>query len=186
MSCHELDKRADEEPLARGWLEESHAEARRLASLFQAERELFSAAELGAMLAHQWASPLSFHWGRLDERLAREAARMTEEERASVRTFGDLLGHPRPPLALLVLVKEFAKQLLKRRETVVPRPLASVLYFTAIAAAQAPKSEKVTDLDEEGVRQGISWALNQAWVGEPCRGILEKGLRAMDGSTGRA
>ena len=182
MSSHEPDKQSLGEPPAREWLEESHAEPQRLASLFQAERELFSEAELGALLAHQLASPLSFHWPKLNERLAQETAGLTAEERAAWRTFGDLLGHPRPPAALLMLVKDFAKRLLKRREMLLPRPLGSVRLFTAIAAARAQGLEKVTDLDEEGVRQGMSWALNQAWVGEPCRGILEKGWRAMDDS----
>src|SRR5512140_534007 len=116
MSSHEPDKPSCGETPARWWPEESLAVPQRLASLFEAERELFSATELGALLAHQLASPLSFHWPKLDERLAQEMASLTDEERASWRTFGDLLGHPRPPAALLMLVKDFAKRLLKRRE----------------------------------------------------------------------
>ena len=180
MSCHEPDKQASQTPTAGARLEESHADPHRLALLFQADRELFSAAELGTLLAHQLASPLRFYWPELDDRLTQETAHWPAEARTSYLTFGDLLCHSRPPTALLMLVKDFCKRMLEA-----PGNAA------AAATGQRPVFHGDCRGPAQGARRSRTWmnracaghhlGMQQAWVGEPCREILERGLREMDG-----
>ena len=79
-------------------------------------------------------------------------------------TFAQLLTMSDPPLDLLRLTKEFAKNHLADPLSPIPSEIASVLYFGAIAAALAHHAQSITNLDEKGIRDGFDWALNQQWI----------------------
>ena len=162
--------------LARGWMETS-SDPRRLASLFKPAKKLYSSSELGGILKHLLASPLQFHWAELNTRLAQALTDLPAHERRMLNTFGELLDNPRPPGSILLLLKDYAKGMLKQPEALLPEKLARALYFTAIAAGKVHGIENITELDEKGIRQGVEWALQQEWLGEPCRRILKRALR---------
>jgi hypothetical protein len=176
MSSHKPVEWSNHGDSSRAWLEETDADPRRLAELLRPTKKLFASSDLGQMLTHQLGAALHFPESELETRLAQALAALSPEQRTSLRTFGDLLGRPRPPAELLLLLKDFAKGMLKHPDTLMPQKLARALYFTAIAAARIQGLERFTELDEEGVRKGMAWALEQAWLGEPCRGLLVRGM----------
>jgi hypothetical protein len=95
-----------------------------------------------------------------------------------LRTFGDLFRHPRPPLELLQATKQFAKYSRTHEESL-PGELSTVLYFLAIAAAWTKSGRRITGLDVEPLRIGISWARQQPWLDENSRAILAEAEREL-------
>jgi hypothetical protein len=74
------------------------------------DRELWRPEEFGAILRHQFKVPLCADLGGLDPRLGEKLEGLRTPDGRPLATFGDLLHHPVPPMALLELVKEFAKK----------------------------------------------------------------------------
>ena len=77
----------------------------RLMDLGRRKEALWSPQELGAILRHQLAAPLEFDLGAAgDAALADRIAGFVGIQ-PPIRTFGELLFHPCPPVELLELVK---------------------------------------------------------------------------------
>ena len=91
-------------------------------------------------------------------------------------TFGDLLSHPAPSVPALRLVKEFAKQLGKNAWLAYPEPVANVLYFAAIAAAECQAQANITELPRPEVLKGYRWARAQVWTPAGLKGLFENAL----------
>lgn len=89
-----------------------------------------------------------------------------------MRTFGDLFVSCHPPLATLVLVKEFAKAHLDGVQQLIPGEVAAVLYYSSIALARCRAGARISKLEDAQVLAGLRWTLAQAWVEEPLRSIL--------------
>jgi hypothetical protein len=131
---------------------------RRLASLFgldESGRHIWQADELAHILAHQLSTPLFFDASRL--------ASLTVEGQ-SLRSFGDLFRHPSPPLDLLRLTKDFAKESDARGEDPLPPEIATVLYYGVIAVALVRHGRRISSLDDGRLCEGIEWVLGQPWV----------------------
>jgi len=150
------------------------AAPRQLATLFK-QAPLFSNEDLQAMLAHQLAAPLQFHQTELDQKLFAELARLRAAGTAP-ETFGQLLTAPKPPVPLLVLLKDFAKAIISGHNDTLPDKLASVLYFTAISVAFARCDQQISQLNPPALRHGITWCLDQPWVADPCRQLFAEAL----------
>ena len=102
-------------------------------------------------------------------------------EREAMQTFGDLFAAPAPPVAVLTLVKDYAKGLLAQRTDVLPSELASVLYLSTIVAAKLRCHTNITRLDTPALCHGIRWALEQPWLKGVCRDLLQAGLEKFQG-----
>ena len=148
---------------------------RRLAALLGPVGDLLAEGEMAAMLDHQWRSSLRFYSSQLDEQLMRELLPYPAARRAEIGTFGGLLTDRHPPVALLRLVKNFAKACVQRVDAPLPHRLASALYFTTVAAA-AIHGHAISSLDPRGMREGFTWALTLPWVTGDCRRILDEAL----------
>jgi hypothetical protein len=91
------------------------------------------------------------------------------------RTFGEALCHPSPPVSLLRLIKDFAKDLRYAPDNGVPEDLLLVLYYAAIVAARVRCRESLTSLDDGAVRQGCAWCLAKPWLTTELRRLFEAG-----------
>ena len=98
-------------------------------------------------------------------------------------SFADLLTYPRPPLELLDTVKQFAKRHRSSQDATLPPEIATALYFACIAIGLTRLGQRITRMDDEALRGGLRWALDQKWIGEPVRcGLHEAaGLLAVRG-----
>jgi hypothetical protein len=124
--------------------------------------------ELGAILRHQLTAPVRFDLGRP----ARAGRR--------VRSFADLLHHPRPPLALLTMTKEFAKANRSHPDRPLPEPVAALLYFASILVARLRRGRRITDLGDAALCRGLRWGVGQPWVDAAVRRLFREGLDRLD------
>jgi hypothetical protein len=123
-------------------------------------------AEVGAMLCHQLAAPLATE-------LKLAPARREELSKALIVTFADLISAASPPpLWLLEETKQFAKANLSQTEGPL-KQVATLLYYVAIAGALVRHGQRITDLNDDQLKQGLDWAQAQPWA------TSVSGLRAL-------
>lgn len=134
---------------------------------------LWDPAELSAILRHQMAAPLAHDLNVAGPRPAESVARLSASPAGEIRTFSDLLHHPSPPIELLTYVKDFAKAARDDPASALPKEIAGVLYFAAIAVAQRRHGRSITRLGGDAVREGVEWALAQQWVDPLTRRLFD-------------
>ena len=151
---------------------------RLLASLFADDdaigERIWHPDELAAILHHQMTTPLHVDLAGIEG----AAKRLHDAAGASgliLKSFGDLLQHPHPPLALLKMMKDFAKACRISPESALPREISSVIYFASIIAAMTRHSRRITKLDNAALRDAVDWALAQPWLDEISRGVFLEG-----------
>ena len=127
--------------------------------------------EFGDILKHQLAAPLIFDLGSV---LGNQIDGALELERREIRNFGDLLRHPKPPLPLLRLAKDFAKASDHGNEALLPSEIATVLYFACLAAARVRLRIQISELDDEALLKGIRWCASQQWLDSDTRTLFDE------------
>jgi len=120
--------------------------------------------ELGAILRHQLDSPLT------------PDLAVPNRSEKSIRTFGDLLQHPHPPLRSLTLLKDFAKAQCHHPRGVLPPEVMTVLYYASIVAARLHAHQRITGLSDHELCSGIASLMDQSWLEEDTRTLLTEGL----------
>lgn len=153
----------------RGFLEETA----------DADHASWSEDDLKAIFGHQWSTPLSVDLGGIDAALAERVKALATAQGLLLRSFGDLLRHPNPPVELLKLTKEFAKRSLYSPSPAIPHDVARVLYFTTIAAALGHCKSRISTLSDDDLAKGITWALSNEWITDGARRALGSGLSAI-------
>jgi len=161
---------------------------RQLASLLDmraddAER-LWKDEELGALLRHQMTAPMQVDLINLERGLALKVRSLAESLGLTLKSFGDLLAHPNPPLELLKITKDFAKACRLSPNSPMPREIASVLYFTSIAAALVRCRRRITGLTNEALAEGFRWVLSRPWLDAPTRDLTEECLQFLNNHKG--
>jgi len=148
-------------------------------SLEPGGREPWATDELRAVLEHQLSAPLLCDLddatGELSELL--EAVGAAGER--PIRTFGDLLQHPHPPLGLLQRTKQFAKACRNRPDSALPDEIATVLYFMSIVAAMIKCGRRITRMDDASLRYSLDWAVRQTWLDEATHKLFKEGVAAI-------
>jgi hypothetical protein len=149
------------------------SEARRLSrivNLDEATPEAWSEQDQAAMLRHQMSAPLEFDLGGLKPTgsRARERYKVLNEAAAlGIRTFRDLFRHPRPPLAVLRITKDFFKVRAGPADERRPeQEVAYLIYLLTISAAQARTGQTITSLSDSELLRGVEWAANRKWADE--------------------
>jgi hypothetical protein len=131
--------------------------------------------DLVPMYQHQLQAPLR---EELLEYLADAQAVLNEVDDPMPPTFGVLFEMEQPPLALLRLVKDYAKLLRSQaREMEYPEELATLLYFTTIAVAAVRCNESLSTLSADKLRAGFAWAQKQAYCPPAHLSLFDAALR---------
>jgi hypothetical protein len=136
--------------------------------------------DLPDLLRYQWNAPMDSDLAEApgqdrDETLAHAA-------RAQIRTFGDLLSHPSPPVPLLKLAKDFFKK--NAGSSKDPRPecqVAYLFYLLVILAARTRAGTAISGLADAELERGVKWSLNQAWVQGAARDSVVELSKTMSG-----
>jgi hypothetical protein len=89
-------------------------------------------------------------------------------------SFAELLTHPRPPLELLETVKQFAKRHRSSQDATLPPEIATALYFACTAVGLTRLGRRITRMDDDALRGGVRWALDQQWVDGTMRDVLHE------------
>src|SRR5262249_24592385 len=122
----------------------------------------------GAILRHQLTAPVRFDLGRP----ARSVRRF--------RSFADLLHHPRPPLALLTMTKDFAKASRSHPDRPLPQPGATLLYFASILVARVRPGRRISGVGDAALCRGLRWSVGQPGVDAAVRRLFREGLARLD------
>ena len=146
------------------------------------EERIWHPDELEAILKHQLSAPIEVDLVSLERHLAARLRLAAASQGLLLKSFGDLLHHPNPPLELLKLTKDFAKACRLSRGGPLPREIATVLYFASIVVAMVRCRRRITRLDDADTRQGVEQCLAQSWLDAATRQLLEDGLKALAGN----
>jgi hypothetical protein len=133
--------------------------------------------DLGAMWRHQLRAPLELDLAETVPDARDTVVRLSSSGQPPLRTFGDLLRHPSPPLDLLRFAKDFAKIKRSDADAGFPREIATALYYAVIAAALLRLGRRLTELEPDALRDGLNWTVRLAWLDDESRSMLEEILR---------
>jgi hypothetical protein len=129
-----------------------------------------------AALARSWfAAPLALDPG--DSGLGLPGSHPQDGIQGAVvagplESLGDLLFHPRPPLALLKRSKDFFKR--QTREYPEGSPAWQVAYLFYLLSIAAAGASQITKMAAGDFLQGIAWALGQPWVEVRAKNLLQQ------------
>jgi hypothetical protein len=129
--------------------------------------------ELRDILQHQLAAPLAFDFSAEGVPIS-----TAPPAAGAIATFGELLAHPRPPLLLLEMTKDFAKRF-GQPGGALPEEVGKVLYYAAIFCALLRHQRRITTLDDDTLRTGAEWALRQDWLHASLAGLFREGMAAL-------
>jgi hypothetical protein len=156
---------------------------KRLATLFDVADggggRLWNDAELAAILRHQLSAPIQVDLGRFERGAALKVRTLSESLGLTLKSFGDLLTHPNPPLELLTVTKDFAKACRLSPRSPVPSEVASVLYFACIAAGLVRCRSRMTRLSDVTLSEGFRWVLARRWLDVPTRDLTAEALKML-------
>ena len=65
-----------------------------------------------------------------------------------------------------------------------PRAVAAVLYYVTIAAALLRCGKRITQLGYDELLRGFQWVMDQPWVDQPTKGLIEEARTALHESAG--
>lgn len=142
---------------------------------------IWNPAELEAILKHQLSAPIQVDLVSMEQHLAAQLRLAVESQGLLLKSFGDLLCHPNPPLELLRLTKDFAKACRQSHGGPLPREIATILYFASIVVAMVRCRYRITRLEDAEIRHGVEQCLAQPWLDPRTRRLFDEGLKAMPG-----
>jgi hypothetical protein len=158
--------------------------ARKLAALIHTGDEsspLWGADELAALFRHQMSAPMLMDLGSFDPRTAEQLKTMAAAQGLLLSSFSDLFNHPAPPLPLLQMVKDFAKANMDHPGSGLPREIATVLYYTSIAAALLRLDARISQLPDADLLRGLRKVQEQKWLDAPTKTLLDGALKKLSG-----
>ena len=150
----------------------------RVMNLGASEEALWEPEELAAILRHQLRTEVHFDLSRL-ENSAAGLEQLKAAQQPPIRTFADLLAHPRPPVDLLELTKQFAKASQSTHDGTLPDEVATVLYLLSIVAALRCR-HLMTSLGKQALLERIEWALSQRWLDDWTLRLLQEGRQTVE------
>lgn len=152
-------------------------DSKRLAGLIGNDdvgERIWTADELAEILRHQLTTPLHIDLANIGG-TAGKLAKTAETRGLLLQSFGDLLRHKRPPVALLKTMKDFAKACRIGSESALPHEISTVLYYASILVAMMRCSRRITRLDKAALLDATQWALEQPWLDDTLRDIFREG-----------
>lgn len=158
------------------------SDPRNLASVIDLDpspQRIWNADELAAIFRHQLSASIQFDLGALDTGDGRKLAALSEAQGLLVKSFGDLLLHPNPPIELLIMLKDFAKANASHRDSALPADVAKVLYYLAISVALVRCKQRITQTTDQELAQSLRWAIELPWIQTPQREIMTEALRML-------
>lgn len=152
----------------------SESTAQQLVKLMRQGAESFSSRsddDLSAILRYQLAYPLSLglkrtgKQGECDKQYCREK-----------QTFLQLLTSKSPDIDLLKEVRSYAKACRCGDADALASPVATILYYAAIAAALIHCDTRITTLSDRELQKGLEWSASRSWVDSGVKEVLQSAL----------
>jgi hypothetical protein len=135
-----------------------------LLSLGLTPPEEWTPAELQAALREQMVVPVEFELGAFRPADATAVRARATANGLVLKNLHDLLQHPRPPLEMLVMAKDYFKASILRPNPEIPGLVARVLYHITIAVAWLRHQTRISTLSDTEVVEALKWVERQPWV----------------------
>jgi hypothetical protein len=155
----------------------------RILALDDHTTELWNPGELQAMWQHQLSAPIDIDLETVVSVRATELRNAARNTPFKGKSFADLLLDPAPPLELLILTKEFAKQMLKDAEETQLKDVASALYYATYAAGLLRCGALIGSMNREELRPGFDWMLKQTWLDENTKRLVTEARNSLPSSS---
>ena len=136
--------------------------------------------ELREMFEQEMAAPVPFDLSRLGRSGARAVASQAGARGLLLRSFGDLLQHPRPQPEMLRMVKDFAKRCLQHPDPPMVRDIASSLYLLAVLAARLRCGQRISRLSDADLRNGAAEMQHVGWLPPWAIQLLREALAGLE------
>src|SRR5436309_2342668 len=152
----------------------------RILALDEEAGDLWAPDELRAIWQHQMNTATEVDLAGLN---APGAGPLQKSEAMQVfkeKTFRELFTTAEPPLELLKLTKEFAKQILKNSEETQLKEVASALYYASYAAGLVRLGKRIGSLEDRELRPGFAWGLNRSWLDEGTKKLFAEASAVLD------
>lgn len=137
-----------------------------------------SAAEMGEVFRHFLQTPVEAVLADSADGLIDSAA--TPPRSGHATTFAQLISSDAPSIDLLQRVKRFAKLAMGSDEGDLPREIAGVVYFGAIAVALVRARTRITSLSDRELRDALQWASRRSWLTESIKELFVLGLQRLE------
>jgi hypothetical protein len=151
----------------------------RVLALDEQGTPLWNPQELQGIWQHQLAAGIETDLSTVISSLAQEFEKSPELKPMRSLTFAELFAHPRPPVILLKLTKEFAKQTMRDADEAQLKEIASALYYASYAAGISHCGERIGSLDEREMKHGFQWAAKQTWLDDKTKALFAEGLHKL-------
>lgn len=154
------------------------AELALMLTLDPVEANVWQTEDLAAILRDQLSQPLMLDLTPFEGMCEMDPDARDAAERG-IHTFNDLLHASQPPVAMLQQTKVFAKMHASHPDRVLPRDVATVLYFASILVARRSDHHNITGLQDDAIERAIRWTLKQSWIDPRTRQIFVEGLKTV-------
>src|SRR5437016_5071845 len=138
----------------------------------QPEAALWGPEEMRAMWLHQLRAPLEADLAAIRSPGSSPPSSTSETLAFKDKSFNDLLLDPNPPLALLKLTKDFAKQTIKDTEDPHLKEIAAVLYYCSYAASMTRCGKRLGGMRSHELKGGFEWAVGREWLDQQTRAMI--------------
>jgi|SRR5579862_1517660 len=128
--------------------------------------------EMPELFEHLLSAPLELERKPDTTEKPREYGQATNAIGSPRITFGGLLHERTTNLDLFMSAKEFAKRERSNSSSLLPKPVATVLYFAIIAAAIEQHGKRITELGDKELKDGLRWSEAQPWLDQKTSRLL--------------
>lgn len=135
-------------------------------------RDVWRPEDRSALLCNQLAAPVDFDLRSVESQTGQEDREKTLTAAHDVRitTFKQLFDHPKPPLALLNLTKDFFKTSAGSSNKRDPgQEVAYMMYLLCIVTARIRHNRSISNLKDGELLRATQWAANQDWIDDTIR-----------------
>jgi hypothetical protein len=141
--------------------------------------------DLAAICRHQLTTAVQTDLAGLDPTVAPKLPGICVARGLLLRSFGDLLTHPNPPLELLQMTRRFAKAHQAHPASPLPPQIAGLFYYASIVAARLRCQVRISKLDDAELCRGLRACLAYTWLEDPLRSLLQEGLTFLERIEGK-
>lgn len=135
--------------------------------------------DLKLALEEQLAVPIEVELSGLEQQISHRLRLRAKREGLLLRSLGDLFQHPRPPVELLILVKDFFKRNRGHPKSDLPPDVCLALYYLCIAVALWRHRVRISQLNDSELAEAFRWMQAHDWIGGTGREAAVEAARAL-------
>jgi|ERR1051325_121781 hypothetical protein len=151
----------------------------RMLALDDTASDLWSPGEMQGIWRHQLSAPIGLDLGL--ETGSGAGSDAAGPKGFAAKTFAQVLAEPHPSLALLKMVKGFAKETSSSSEDAQLKSVGVALYYAAYAAGLVRCQQRLGSAKDAELQRGFDWALSLDWLDESSRKLVGEAAESLGG-----